>query len=126
MGSPENCSSNESKDMWASSWLTNSYQPSTTTIQKLKQIFLKDLRLGLHHRGCYVLVQINPCFPFSGGMVAVGDEKGNFAGVRIVYQDGKRIYNQSWGYAKFLIIKEPFYLAISRSSMGLHHISSFY
>lgn len=126
MGSLENNSSDGCKDIRASSWLADSYPPSTTPIRELKRICLKDLSLDLHHRGCYVLVQINPSLPFSGGVAVIGDQEGNFAGVRIVHQDGKRTYNESWGYARFLIIKEPFYVAISRSSMGcitVHHVT---
>lgn len=126
MDSPENNSSDGCKDLWASAWLSDSYPPSTTPLDKLKRIFLKDLSLDFHHRGCYVLVQINPCLPFSGGTIVVDDEKGDFAGLRIVHQDGKRTYNEAWGCAKFLIIKEPFYVAVSRISMGcitVHHVT---
>lgn len=126
MDSPENNSNDGCKDLWVSSWLSGSYPPSTTPIHKLKRIFLKDLSLDFHHRGCYALVQIKPGLPFSGGVAIVDDEKGDFAGVRIVDQDGKRIYNESWGCAKFLIIKEPFYVAVSRSSVGcitVHHVT---
>lgn len=123
MGSLEN---NPSDDIWASSWLCDSYPPSTTPIRELKRICLKDLSIDSHHRGCYVLVQINPSLPFSGGVAVVGDQGGHFACVRIVHQDGKRTYNESWGQAKFLIFKEPFYVAITRGSMGyitVHHIT---
>lgn len=126
MGSLENNSSDICKDLWASSWLSDSYPPSTTPIRELKRIRLKDLSLGLHHRGCYVLVQINPTVPFSGGVAVVSDQEENVAGLRIVHQDGKRTYNESWGYAKYLIIKEPFYVPISRSSMAcitVHHVT---
>lgn len=126
MGSLENNSSNGCKALWASSWLSDSYPPSTAPIHKLKRIFLKDLNLDSHHRGCYVLVQINPCLPFSGGVVVVDDEKGDLSGVRIVHQDGQRTYNESWGCAKFLVIKEPFYRAVSKSSIGcitVHHVT---
>lgn len=126
MDSLENNSSNGCKASWAASWLSDSYPPSTAPIHKLKRIFLKDLNLDFHHRGCYVLVQINPCLPFSGGVVVVDDEKGNLSGVRIVHQDGQRTYNESWGCAKFLVIKEPFYRAVSKSSIGcitVHHVT---
>lgn len=119
-------SSDICKDTGASTWLSDSYFPSTTPIRKLKRIGLKDLSLDLHHRGCYVLVKINLSLPFSGGVAVVSDQEENFAGVRIVHQDGKRKYNESWGLAKFLIIKEPFYVAISRSSIGcvtVHHLT---
>lgn len=126
MGSPENNPSNGCKALWASSWLSDSYPPSTAPIHKLNRIFLKDLNLDLHHRGSYVLVQITSRLPFSGGVAVVDDEKGDLSCVRIVHQDGKRTYNGSWGCAKFLIIKEPFYRAVSRSSMGcitVHHVT---
>lgn len=126
MGSPENNSSPECKALWASSWLADSYPPSTAPIHKLGRIFLKDLKLDFHHRCYYVLVQINPRLPFSGGVAIVDDEKGDLSGVRIVHQDGKRTYNGSWGCAKFLIIKEPYYRAVARSSMGcitVHHVT---
>lgn len=119
-------SSDSCKEIGASSWLFGSYLPSTTPIRKLKRIGLKDLNLDLHNRGCYVLVKINPSIPFSGGVAIVIDQEESLAGVRIVHQDGKRTYNDSWGLAKYLIIKEPFYIAIPRSPIGcitVHHLT---
>lgn len=114
------------KEIGASSWLFGLYFPSTTPIRKLKRIGLKELSLNLHHRGCYVLVKINPSIPFGGGVAVVIDQEESLAGVRMVHQDGKRTYNDSWGMAKYLIIKEPFYVAIPRSSIGcitVHHLT---
>lgn len=63
---------------------------------------------------------------FRGGVGVVEDENGNILAVRIVNQDGMRVYNEYWGNAKFFVIKEPFYSRFSGTPMGfitVHHIT---
>src|SRR5579862_1792028 len=40
-----------------SSFVPPPYPPSTARLEELRQIFIKDLKLGTHHRGSYILVR---------------------------------------------------------------------
>ncbi len=126
MESLEETMGNVHEETQACPWLANSYPPSVAPIDKLKKVFLEDMRADLHHRGSYILIQIADCLPFRGGVIVADDEKGNVVAVRILHQDGKQIYNEYWGNAKFLIIKEPFLEAVRGSSMcsiTVHHVT---
>lgn len=107
-------------------WANETYPPSTASIQTLNKILLNDMRLESQHQGSYVLVQLHPNENLRLGIGVGVDEIGNVVGVRMIPQNGQHVYNEYLGEAKFLIIKEPLYIAYPESSAGyisIYHIS---
>lgn len=107
-------------------WAHETYPPSTASIQTLNKIFLNDMTLESQHQGSYILVQLHPNENLRLGIGIGVDEIGNVVGVRMILQNGQQVYNEYLGDAKFLIIKEPLYIAYPESPAGyisIYHIS---
>lgn len=104
----------------------HTYPPSTASIKTLDKVFVADMILDSQHRGFYTLVRLDPNENISSGIGIGVDETGNVVGIRMILQNGHQVYNEYLGDAKFLIIKEPLYMALPGTSAGyisVYHIS---
>lgn len=113
---------NQQADLWGKETCPH----STASIESLNKISVIDLILNSQNRGSYVLVRLIPKDNLASGTGIGVDEIGNMVGFQIIPQDGQQVYNEHLGAAKFLIIKEPLYIAYPESSAGyisIYHIS---
>lgn len=105
---------------------SETYAPSTAPINTLNKVFVTEMVLESQHRGCYVLVRLDPSQSLASGIGIGHDEIGNIVGFRIMLQNGQQVYNEYLGDAQVIIIKEPLYVALPESSAGyisIYHIS---
>lgn len=93
------------------------YPPCVTPLAELKKIMTTDLRLGIHHRGAYLLIR--PVTPMLRKghymMVIVEDEKGGVCQLRFFSSERDHELNHEDGpgmYSAF-ILKEPYLEIVS-------------
>jgi tetratricopeptide (TPR) repeat protein len=111
-----------------SSFVPPPYQPSTTPLEKLKQMFIEDLRLETHHRGSYLLLRsITPPNRMTAIMAIVEDEMKDAVMLQLYQQDDKidrsatSILNQN----DVFLVKEPYFKIMADGDYGLRvdHVS---
>jgi len=111
-----------------SSFVPLPYQPSTAPLEKLKQMFVKDLRLETHHRGHYLLLRsITTPNRMTAIMAIVEDEMKDAVMLQLYQQDDKMdrpatsILNQD----DVFFIKEPYFKVMADGEYGLRvdHVS---
>ena len=110
-----------------SSFVPPPYPPSITPLKDLKQIFISDLKLGIHHCGSYLLARcITPPSRMTAIMAIVEDEKENATILQLYQQDTKNRPDTSiLDSGVVLVIKEPFFKVMSDGEYGLRvdHVS---
>ena len=110
-----------------SSFVPPPYPPSITPLKDLKQIFISDLKLGIHHRGRYLLTRcITPPSRMTAIMAIVEDEKEDAIILQLYQQDRKgRPDTSILNSGDVLIIKEPFFKVLGDGEYGLRvdHVS---
>lgn len=111
-----------------SSFVAPPYQPSVEPLEKLAQIFIKDLRLETHHRGSYlVLRSMTPPSTMTAVMFIVEDENKDATMLQLYQLDDK----MDWPSANInkqndvVLIKEPYFKVMADGNYGLRvdHIS---
>lgn len=105
-----------------SSFLPPPYPPSTANLKDLTLIYIKDLRIGLHHRGSYLLVKsATGPIRMTALMAIVEDEKGDSVSIQIYQQPGEAVRPASSFIAKgdAFIVKEPYFKVMSDGGYGL-------
>ena len=111
-----------------SSFLPPSYPPSTARLSELTPIYIKDLRLGIHHRGNYLLVRsVTAPNRMTAIMAVVEDEKRDALLVQLYQQPDENVRPASSIITNgdVFIIKEPFFKIMSDGEYGLRidHVS---
>jgi hypothetical protein len=111
-----------------SSFVPPPYQPSVEPLEKLAQIFIKDLRLETHHRGSYlVLRSLTPPNTMTAVMFVVEDENKDATLLQLYQLDDK----MDWPSAKItkpndvVLVKEPYFKVMADGNYGLRvdHVS---
>jgi hypothetical protein len=111
-----------------SSFLPLPYPPSTASLDDLTPVYIKDLRLGIHHRGNYLLVRsVTAPNRMTAIMVVVEDEKRDALVVQLYQQPDENVRPASSIITKgdVFLIKEPFFKIMGDGESGLRidHVS---
>jgi hypothetical protein len=111
-----------------SSFVPPPYPPSTARLEELKQIFIKDLKLGTHHRGSYILVRsITPPNRITAIMAIVEDEREDATMLQLYQQEDKddRPATSVIKPNDVFLVKEPYFKIMSDGEYGLRvdHVS---
>jgi len=111
-----------------SSFLPPPYPPSTASLDELTAIYIKDLRLGIHHRGNYLLVRsVTAPNRMTAIMVVVEDEKRDALVVQLYQQPDENVRPASSIITNgdVFLIKEPFFKIMGDGEYGLRvdHVS---
>ena len=111
-----------------SSFFPPPYPPSTTSFDDLTPTHIKDLRLGIHHRGTYLLVRsVTDPTRMTAIMTVVEDEKRDALLVQIYQQPDDNVRPASTIITKgdVFLIKEPFFKIMGDGEYGLRidHVS---
>lgn len=94
------------------SFIAASYLPSVATFEKLKKIFLKDLKLQTHHRGSYITLRVvTPAVVMTAVMAVLEDEKGDGVNFQLYHQSDHRDRpaEDAVKLGSVCIIKEPYF-----------------
>lgn len=105
-----------------SSFVPPAYPPSVSPLKDLKQIFIKDLRLGIHHRGNYLLTEcITPPKKMTAIMAVVEDEREDATVLQLYQQDDRneRPATSILDLGDVLLIKEPFFKVMGDGEYGI-------
>lgn len=111
-----------------SSFLPPPYPPSTVSLHELTPIYIKDLRLGIHHRGHYLLVRsVTGPDRMTAIMAIVEDEKGDVVLLQLYQQPNENVRPASSIITNgdVFIVKEPFFKITGDGGYGLRidHVS---
>jgi hypothetical protein len=111
-----------------SSFLPPPYPPSTASLNELTPIYIKDLRLGIHHRGNYLLVRsITAPNRMTAIMAVVEDEKRDALVVQLYQQPDENVRPATSIITDgdVFLIKEPFFKVTGDGEYGLRidHVS---
>ncbi|KAM0159907.1 hypothetical protein ACHAPG_003341 [Botrytis cinerea] len=111
-----------------SSFVASTYAPSTTPLNKLKPIHIKDLRLETHHRGSYLLVRAStPPIRMTAIMAIVEDENEDGIQLQLYQQPDERVRPATSVIMKndVFLVKEPYFKTTSDGGYGLRvdHVS---
>jgi hypothetical protein len=111
-----------------SSFLPLPYPPSTASLVELTPIYIKNLRLEVHHRGNYLLVRsITVPNRMTAIMVVVEDEKRDALVVQLYQQPDENVRPASSIIMNgdVFLIKEPFFKIMADGEYGLRidHVS---
>jgi hypothetical protein len=111
-----------------SSFLPPPYPPSTASLDELTPTYIKDLRLGIHHRGNYLLVRsVTAPNRMTAIMVVVEDEKRDALVAQLYQQPDENVRPASSIITKgdVFLIKEPFFKIMGDGEYGLRidHVS---
>lgn len=111
-----------------SSFVPPPYLPSIAPLEKLKQLFIKDLRLETHHRGKYLLLQsITPPNRMTAIMAIMEDEKTDVVMLQLYQQpvEKDRPATESLNERDVVLIKEPYFKIMGDGEYGLRvdHVS---
>jgi len=111
-----------------SSFLPPPYPPSTASLDELTPIYIKELRLGIHHRGNYLLLRsVTAPNTMTAIMVVGEDEKRDALVIQLYQQPDEDIRPASSIITKgdVVIIKEPFFKIMSDGEYGIRidHVS---
>lgn len=104
------------------------YLPSIASLDILKPIYIKDLRIGIHHRGTYLIIRsLTEPKRITAVMAVVEDENRDAISLQLYHQLDENIRPDSSIIAKgdVLLIKEPFFKLMSDGEYGLRvdHVS---
>jgi hypothetical protein len=105
-----------------SSFLPPPYPPSTASIDELTPIYIEDLRLGIHHRGNYLLVRsVTAPNIMTAIMAVVEDEKRDALVVQLYQQPDENVRPATSIITNgdFFVIKEPFFKIMGDGEYGL-------
>ncbi|TGO27412.1 hypothetical protein BPAE_0042g00250 [Botrytis paeoniae] len=110
------------------SFVANTYAPSTTPLDKLKPIQIKDLRLETHHRGSYLLVRAStPPTRMTAIMAIVEDENEDAVQLQLYQQPDEKVRPATSVFMKddAFLLKEPYFKTTSDGGYGLRvdHVS---
>lgn len=110
------------------SFVASTYAPSTTPLNKLKPIQIKDLRLETHHRGSYLLVRAStPPTRMTAIMAIVEDESEDGIQLQLYQQPDERVRPATSVIMKndVFLVKEPYFKTTSDGGYGLRvdHVS---
>jgi hypothetical protein len=111
-----------------SSSLPPPYPPSTASLDELTPIYIKDLRLGIHHRGNYLLVRsVTAPNRMIAIMAVVEDEKRDALLVQLYQQPDENVRPATSIITDgdVFLIKEPFFKVMADGEYGLRidHVS---
>ena len=111
-----------------SSFLPPPYPPSTASLDELTPIYIKDLRLGTHHRGSYLLVRsVTSPNRMTAIMVIVEDERDDAILLQLFQQPDEDVQPASSivTVGDVFLIKEPFLKIMADGEYGLRvdHVS---
>lgn len=104
------------------SFVANTYAPSTTPLNQLKPIKIKDLRLETHHRGSYLLVRAStPPTRMTAIMAIVEDENEDAVQLQLYQQPGEKVRPATSVIMKddAFLVKEPYFKTTSDGGYGL-------
>lgn len=112
-------------------FLAPPYLPSAMPLEELKQIFIDDLRIEIHHRGKYLLLRsiTPPERMVTAIMIIVEDEREDGMVLQLYHQDDKQdqpatsIIKQD----DVFIVKEPYFRVMADGNYGIRvdHVSDF-
>ena len=116
------------KNQVRSSFVPPPYPASIASLEQLTPIFIKDLKLGVHHRGNYLLVKsVTTPNRINAIMFVVLDEKENAVEMQLYQQPDENVRPASTLVTKgsIFLIKEPFFKVMGDGGYGLRidHIS---
>lgn len=109
-----------------SSFLPPAYAPSTTLLNRLSKIMLRDLCLETHHRGRYILVRtVTPSDLMTAVMAIVEDEDERVLMIQIYNQGEEFSEFQDLPEGSVLLVKEPYVKVMADGDFGIRvdHIS---
>jgi hypothetical protein len=111
-----------------SSFVPPPYPPCTARLEGLKQTYIKDLRLEIHHRGSYLLVRsLTPPNRMTAIMAVVEDEREDAIMLQLYQQPDEKVRPATSVITKddVLLIKEPFFKIMGDGEYGLRvdHVS---
>ncbi|TVY84556.1 hypothetical protein LSUE1_G000747 [Lachnellula suecica] len=111
-----------------SSFLPEPYPPSIASIAELTPIHIKDLRIGIHHRGRYILVRsIAAPTRMTAIMSIIEDENGDAIAMQLYQQLGEDVRPASSiiPVGDVFLLKEPYFKVMGDGEYGLRidHIS---
>jgi hypothetical protein len=123
-----NMSSMDMKHALHSSFVPPPYLPSTTSLVQLRPIYIRDLQLGVHHGGRYLLVRaLTIPTRMTAIMVVVEDEKGDGSTLQLYQQPNENIRPTISVVTRgdVFLLKEPFLKIMSDGNYGLRvdHVS---
>ncbi|KAF3941797.1 hypothetical protein ABW19_dt0205906 [Dactylella cylindrospora] len=103
----------EEKDKFHKFIIPEVYEPANPSISldKLKKIQIKDLRLGKHHKGTYLKVRVvAKAFELECSLqTVVEDEQGSHALLRLYFRDTKFRPSEHLPPTQVLAIRDPFF-----------------
>jgi len=116
------------EDQIYTSFLPPPYPPSTATLGSLTPIYIKDLRLGIHHRGNSLLIRsLTAPQRITAIMAVVEDEKNDALTVQLYQQPDETVRPASniITNGDIFLIKEPFFKIMAYGEYGLRidHVS---
>lgn len=111
-----------------SSFLPPPYPPSATRLDELMPIYIKGLRLGIHHRGNYLILRsLTAPNRMTAIMVVAEDEKRDALLIQLYQQPDENVRPSSSIITKgdVFLIKEPFFKIMGDGEYGLRvdHVS---
>lgn len=104
------------------------YLPSVVPMKDLKEVHIRDLQVGTHHRGSYILLKVATLKRLMTAIMAVMEDELS-AGVRLeLYQQKGDTYpsvEQTVQRGTVCIIKEPYFTAVGYGGycVRVDHIS---
>lgn len=110
------------------SFLPPPYLPSTVSYNELMPTYIRDMRLGTHHRGTYLLIRaVTPPNRMTAITAIVEDEKGDAITLQLYQQPDAKTQPTSSVITEgnSFLIKEPFFKVMAGGEYGLRvdHVS---
>ncbi|KAM3444240.1 hypothetical protein MY4824_000129 [Beauveria thailandica] len=104
------------------------YPPSDRFVEELRPIFIKQMRLGEHHRGSRVIVRaLTPPNRINAILLAVEDLEGTAVTLQLYHHPSADVVpsEEVINFGDVLIIKEPFFKCTTDNSYSLRvdHLS---
>ncbi|TVY56830.1 hypothetical protein LCER1_G002327, partial [Lachnellula cervina] len=111
-----------------STFLPPPYPPSTAALEALTPIFIRDLRLGTHHRGKYLLVRSATGPDRITAIMNIVEDEQEDAIMMQLYQQPEEIIRPASSIVTtgdIFLIKEPFFKVMGDGEYGLRidHVS---
>jgi hypothetical protein len=111
-----------------SSFVPPAYTPCTTSLDDMKPITIKDLRLETHHRGRYIVLRaITSPYRMTGILVLAEDERGDATLLQIYQQEPEAIrpITDVVDKGSIILLKEPFFKVTASGdySLRVDHLS---
>jgi hypothetical protein len=104
------------------------YLPSASSLHDLREIYFRDLRLGTHHRGNYLLVRaLAPAYRINSILALVEDQKGDALKLQLYQQPGEAVRPATSiiDTGDIFLLKEPYFKVTADGQYGLRvdHVS---